>query len=156
MRAVATLRRAVAVAALSAFSAAMAADMTEAARQVEQAERAFARSMAERNFADFRRWLAADAVFFGNPEVQRGRDAVVAAWKPFFDGATAPFSWQPDSVEVLADASLALSTGPVRNPQGKLIARFNSIWRQESPGVWRVVFDKGSPPSAAELKAESP
>ena len=156
MRAVATLRRSVAVAALSAISAAMAADLTEAARQVEQAERAFARSMAERNFADFTRWLAADAVFFGNPEVQRGRDAVAAAWKPFFDGATAPFSWQPDSVEVLADASLALSTGPVRNPQGKLIARFNSIWRQESPGVWRVVFDKGSPPSAAELKAESP
>ena len=144
------------MAALSAVSEAFAADLTEVARQVEQAERAFARSMAERNFADFMRWLAADAVFFGNPEVQRGRDAVAAAWKPFFDGAAAPFSWQPDSVEVLPDASLALSTGPVRNPQGQLIARFNSIWPQESPGVWRVVFDKGSPPSAAELKAEPP
>ena len=143
-----------AVAALSVASAVVEADVNEAARQVEQAERAFARSMVERNFAEFKRWLAADAVFFGNRDVQHGRDAVAAAWRPFFDGAAAPFSWQPDQVEVLADASLALSTGPVRNPQGQLIARFNSIWRQESPGIWRVVFDKGSPPSAAELKAE--
>ena len=143
-----------AVAALSVASAVVKADVNEAARQVEQAERAFARSMVERNFAEFKRWLAADAVFFGYRDVQHGRDAVAAAWRPFFDAASAPFSWQPDQVEVLADASLALSTGPVRNPQGQLIARFNSIWRQESPGVWRVVFDKGSPPSAAELKAE--
>ena len=149
-------RRYLAGAALSVASTVFAADMTEAARQVEQAERAFARSMAERNFADFTRWLAADALFFGSREVHRGRDAVAAAWKPFFDGAAAPFSWQPDSVEVLPDASLALSTGPVRNPQGKLIARFNSIWRQESPGVWRIVFDKGAPPDAADLKAEPP
>ena len=70
------------LAALSAVSAAFAVDLTEAARQVEQAERAFARSMAERNFADFMRWLAADAVFFGNLEVRRGRDAEAAAWKP--------------------------------------------------------------------------
>ena len=147
-------RRYLASVTLFLAGAALAADVTEAARQVEQAERAFARSMAERNFADFRRWLAADAVFFNSREVHHGRDAVALAWKPLFDGAEAPFSWQPDSVEVLADASLALSTGLVRNPQGQLIARFNSIWRQESPGVWRVVFDKGSPPSAADLKAE--
>ena len=27
---------------------------------------------------------------------------------------------------------------------GKLIATFTSVWRQESPGVWRIVFDKGN------------
>ena len=43
------------------------------------------------------------------------------------------------------DGTLALSTGPVRNPAGQPIARFNSIWRQEAPGVWRIVFDKGQP-----------
>ena len=31
---------------------------------------------------------------------------------------------------------------------GKVIGRFNSIWREESPGTWRLVFDKGSPPDA--------
>ena len=32
----------------------------------------------------------------------------------------------------------------VSTKDGVLIARFNSIWRLESPGVWRVVFDSGS------------
>ena len=32
----------------------------------------------------------------------------------------------------------------VRNAAGKLIATFTSVWRQESPGVWRIVFDKGN------------
>jgi len=41
-------------------------------------------------------------------------------------------------------AGLALSSGPVRDPQGKLIARFNSVWRLEAPGRWRIVFDKGA------------
>lgn len=110
------------------------------------AERAFARSMAERDFAAFGRHLAVDAVFFGNASVQRGRDAVLAAWKTYFDGPQAPFSWEPDQVEVLASGELALSTGPVRNPAGQVVARFNSIWRREADGRWLVVFDKGSPP----------
>jgi hypothetical protein len=47
---------------------------------------------------------------------------------------------------VLDSGTLALSSGPVRSPDGKVFARFNSIWRLEAPGVWRVVFDKGSKP----------
>ncbi len=116
------------------------------ARQVTEAERAFARSMAERNHAAFSALLSEQAVFFGGGQVLRGKAAVAAGWKAFFDGPTAPFSWQPDQVQVLADGTLALSTGPVRDPSGKVTARFNSIWRQEAPGVWRVVFDKGQPP----------
>ena len=38
----------------------------------------------------------------------------------------------------------------LRNPAGKVIARFNSVWRLEAPGTWRVIFDKGSPPSVQE------
>ena len=47
----------------------------------------------------------------------------------------------------LESGGLAWSTGPVRDPTGKIVARFNSIWRLEPSGQWRVVFDKGSPPS---------
>ena len=114
--------------------------------QVFDAERRFARSMADRDHAAFTGWLSEQAVFFGGGQVLRGKAAVAAGWKAYFDAAGAPFSWEPDQVEVLADGSLALSTGPVRNPAGQVIARFNSIWRQEAPGVWRVVFDKGQPP----------
>ena len=48
-------------------------------------------------------------------------------------------------IEVLASGTLALSSGAVRDPAGKRIGTFNSIWRRESDGRWRVVFDKGCP-----------
>jgi ketosteroid isomerase-like protein len=121
-------------------------DLAALARQVEQAERAFARSMAERDHAAFARHLSEHAVFFGAAQVLRGKAEVAAGWKRFYEGPEAPFSWQPDQVQVLADGTLALSTGPVRDRAGRLVARFNSIWRQEAPGAWRVVFDKGQPP----------
>lgn len=124
-----------------------APDPQALAREVEATERAFARSMAERNHAAFTALLSEQATFFGNGKrVHRGKAEVAAAWRGFFEGPDAPFSWEPDLVEVLADGTLALSTGPVRDPKGQLIARFNSIWRQEAPGVWRIVFDKGQPP----------
>lgn len=124
--------------------------------QVWDSERAFARSMAERDFAAFARHLSEQAIFWTGPKPLRGKAAVMAAWAPFYDGAQAPFSWEPDQVEVLADGTLAHSSGPVRDAGGKLIARFNSVWRQESPGVWRIVLDKGSPLSEAERKAAQP
>jgi len=130
---------------LCAGAAHAQADIEALARQVFATERAFARSMAERKHADFTALLSEQAVFFGSQQVHRGKPAVAAAWKGFFDGAQAPFSWEPDQVQVLADGTLALSTGPVRDTQGKAIGRFNSIWRQEAPGVWRIVFDKGQP-----------
>lgn len=135
------------VAAISTLSTAAIAQGAQA--DVFAAERAFAKSMADRDFAAFGRFVAFDTVFFGNGKVQRGRDAVLAAWKPFFDGPAAPFSWEPDQVEVLDSGQLALSTGPVRNAQGVVIARFNSIWMRQADGQWRVVFDKGSPPDPA-------
>ena len=112
--------------------------------EVFAAERAFARSMAERDFAAFGRYVAEDCVFFGQSAL-RGREAVLAAWKPFFDGAQAPFSWEPDQVEVLASGDLALSTGLVKDPAGAVSARFNSIWQRQSDGRWLVIFDKGGP-----------
>ncbi len=135
-------------AALSAtisLGAQAAPDLPALATQVENTERAFARSMAERDLAVFAAHLSEQAVFFDGREPLRGKAAVLAAWRGFFDGPSAPFSWAPDRVEVLGDGSLALSTGPVRDPAGHPIARFNSIWRQEAPGVWRIVFDKGQP-----------
>ncbi len=124
-----------------------APDLQALAREVEAAERAFARSMAERKLADFTALLSDQAVFFGGgTRVHHGKAEVTAAWRGFFEGPDAPFSWAPDRVEVLADGTLALTSGPVHDPKGQLIARFNSIWRQEAPGVWRIVFDKGQPP----------
>ena len=118
-----------------------------AKEQVRASELAFASAMKERNFQAFGEFVADEAVFFSGATALRGRSAILEGWKPFFAGPEAPFSWEPDQVEVLESGTLALSTGPVRDPTGKIIARFNSIWRLEAPNRWRVVFDKGGPPS---------
>jgi len=113
--------------------------------QVLEAERGFAATMAERDLAAFAAFVDDEAIFFTGSEPLRGKERVVEWWSRYFEDADAPFSWEPDEVEVLPSGTLAHSSGPVRSPEGKIVARFNSIWRQQSPGVWRIVFDKGSP-----------
>jgi ketosteroid isomerase-like protein len=118
----------------------------ELKREVADTERAFAKTMADRDHAAFVVFLADEAVFFSGPAGAplRGKREIAERWARFYEKPQAPFSWEPDQVEVLDSGHLALSSGPVHNPQGKLIARFTSIWRREGPGTWRIVFDKGS------------
>jgi ketosteroid isomerase-like protein len=130
-------------AALVAGTAGAQPDLEVLRRQVAETERAFARSMAERDHAAFTRHLSEQAVFFSGEKTLNGKAAVSTAWKRFFEGKPAPFSWEPDQVEVTSDGLLAHSTGPVRDPAGRPIARFNSVWRLEAPDTWRIVFDKG-------------
>lgn len=112
-------------------------------QQVADTERAFARTMAQRDHVAFVTFLADETVFFNGEKPLRGKAAVAAAWQPFYEKPEPPFSWEPATVEVLDSGTLALSSGPVHDPSGKQIATFTSIWRQEAPGVWRIVFDKG-------------
>jgi ketosteroid isomerase-like protein len=116
--------------------------------RVANAERAFAATMARRDAKAFASHIAEEAIFMGAsdaPHVLRGRAAIVEGWKQFFDGPTPPFSWEPDIVEVIDSGSMALTSGPVLDPEGKLIGRFNSIWRLDRDGQWRVLFDRGAP-----------
>ena len=113
--------------------------------QVRERERAFAKTMADRDHGAFVSFLADETVFFGKGPL-RGKKAVAEAWKGFYEGPKAPFSWEPDAVEVLDSGQLALSSGPVHDPEGKRVGTFNSVWRREADGQWRIVFDKGCPP----------
>lgn len=117
---------------------------TDSREAVVATELAFAQSMADRDHQAFARFISDEAVFFSGSKALRGKQEVVQAWARYFTGQQAPFSWQPETVEVLASGQLALSTGPVRDAGGKLIATFTSIWRLEAPGTWRIVFDKGN------------
>jgi ketosteroid isomerase-like protein len=117
----------------------------ELAKQVRDTETAFAQTMAARDFAGFVSFLSDEAIFFGGKTAQRGKEAVAVAWKPFFEGADAPFSWKPEKVEVLDSGMLALSSGPVYLPDGKQSGTFSSIWRREADGKWKIIFDKGCP-----------
>jgi ketosteroid isomerase-like protein len=112
--------------------------------QVIATERAFAKTMADRNQPQFSRFISAEAVFFSGETPLRGKSKIVDGWLKYFKTPQAPFSWAPAKVEVLESGTLALSTGPVTDPSGKLIGTFTSIWRLESPNTWRIVFDKGN------------
>ena len=112
-------------------------------QQVMNAERAFAATMAARDFEAFTGFVSREAVFMSPGGPQRGKDAVAQAWRPYFDKPAAPFSWEPDEVQVLASGTLAFSSGPVKDAAGKQVGRFKSVWRLEGPGTWRVVFDRG-------------
>jgi ketosteroid isomerase-like protein len=136
------------IGALLAFclASATAAEPVEAlAARVRAREVAFAKTMADRDHAAFATFVAEEALFMGRV-VLRGRKAVAEGWKPYFEGPKAPFSWQPDRVEVVLSGTLAFSTGPVFDPAGKRTGTFNSTWRLEKDGEWRVVLDSGCPP----------
>lgn len=123
-----------------------AADSPEAlAAQVRAREVAFAKTMADRDHAAFVTFVSKEALFFA-ATVLRGREAVAEGWKPFFESPQAPFSWEPERVEVIDSGTLAISSGPVRDPGGKRVGTFNSTWRLEPDGQWRVILDIGCPP----------
>ena len=123
----------------------------ELKEQVRKTETAFAKTMADRDVKAFEKFLAADTIFMSNGQATRGPKAVVERWKRFFEGA-APFSWAPEFVEVLDSGTLALSTGPVRDAAGKRVGTFNSVWRRESDGQWRIVLDNGCPACNCDAK----
>ena len=120
-------------------------------KQVIESERAFAATMKARDFEGFKRFIADEAIFFGAEGPLRGKGAIARGWRQYYDKPQAPFSWEPEEVEVVDSGTLAYSGGPIYNALGQRIGRFNSIWRLRAPGQWEVVFDRGSdfgPPPA--------
>jgi ketosteroid isomerase-like protein len=132
---------AIPLAALLAAGAQAAPAFTGIQEEVAQVERAFAATMKARDHAAFVSFLSEEAIFSGGTQPLRGKQAVADEWKKFYAKPAAPFSWEPDEVEVLASGTLAKTAGPVYGPDGTLIARFSSVWRLEAPKTWRIVFD---------------
>jgi len=119
------------------------ADIAKLEQYVKKVERQFADSMAKRDFDAFSKLVDEDAVFEGGEQPLRGKAAVLAAWKPYFEKPEAPFSWEPETVFVIASGDIALSTGPVKNSKGEVVAYFHSTWRKNANGDWRIILDKG-------------
>lgn len=114
-----------------------------AATAARAAEIAFAATMAARDFDAFAGHIADDAVFINGTEPLRGKPAILAYWKRFYDGAEAPLAWAPEIVEASGDGGIAWSEGPVTFPDGTSTMRYQSVWRRDRDSVWRVVFDQG-------------
>ena len=117
----------------------------ELREQVRKTEIAFAKTLADRNPAAFAAFLSKETIFMSSGRVSRGSRQVADRWKPYFAGPQAPFSWEPEEVQVLDSGTLAMTSGSVRDPSGKRIGTFNSVWRREGKGQWKIVLDNGCP-----------
>jgi ketosteroid isomerase-like protein len=135
--------RLAAAALLIAGAACATPEARGSAEALRAAESAFAKSMADRDFDAFASHVADDAVFINGGQPLRGKAAVLAHWKRFFEKPAAPFAWQPELAEVAGD--LGYTEGPVSAPDGRVFARFFSTWRRGASGRWLVVFDNGYP-----------
>src|SRR5215471_19288633 len=133
--------RSILCAALLSIGVLSAETNAELKEQVRRTEIAFAKTMADRDPDSFAAFLADETVFMSNGRVLRGARQVADGWKRFFESARAPFSWEPEQVEVLDSGSLAMTSGPVRDPSGKRIGTFNSVWRREADRGWKIVLD---------------
>jgi ketosteroid isomerase-like protein len=120
------------------------ASRAELTEQVRATEIAFAKTLADRDVKAFTSMIAPDVIWLADIPL-RGPAEVLTRWQKFFDAAKPPFSWAPEIVEVQEGGKLALSTGPVFNPEGKRVATYTSIWRREESGKWRIIFDRGCP-----------
>jgi len=128
----------------AALPAGAAENLAELTEQVRATEITFAKTLADRDVKTFTRMIAPDVIWLADATL-RGPAQVLTRWQKYFDAAQPPFSWAPEIVEVQAGGKLALSSGPVLNPDGKRIATYTSIWRREPGGEWRIIFDRGSP-----------
>jgi len=123
------------------------ADLAEELRATEVA---FASAAEARDLDRFRSFLAPDAVFSGSGRELRGPQAITEAWSGFFLPDGPSISWQPESVSVLDDGSLGMTSGPyrvvTRNPAGEdvtLTGTFFSVWRRTDRG-WKIILDGGT------------
>jgi ketosteroid isomerase-like protein len=133
------------------FTLATTCAIADVADEVRCREIGFSQAAERQDLAAFRTFIDADARF-ASDGVLRGVDEIAAAWTVFFGDDGPTIKWRPHIVEVLANGKLALSRGPYRvqshDADGNPVERwgtFNSVWRLNDDGVWRVVFDAGSP-----------
>ncbi len=124
--------------------------------EVRRAELAFAASVEQNRPEQFAGFLDEEAVFVGSQGVTRGKAAIVAAWAVFFGEGRPHFEWRPEIVELSGDGTLGMTRGPwtLRSWQPDGTERvqtgtFNSVWRRQPDGAWKVIFDAGCPPCPA-------
>lgn len=129
--------------------------IAELSDEVRCREIGFSQSTENRDMQAFRSFIDADTRFVSN-SILRGVDSVADAWSVFFEEEGPTIKWRPEVVEVLENGTLALSRGPFRvvsqDADGNVVeswGTFNSVWRVNDDGQWRVVFDAGSPAESA-------
>ena len=143
---------------LTAFCVILATTSTafaDVSENVRCQEIAFSKSIETQDLTKFMSLIDADARFVSNV-VTKGPEAIAEAWSIFVADDGPKIKWRPQFVEVLTDGELALTRGPYRmvtkDETGQETVHwgtFNSVWRLQADGSWKVVFDAGSRANAA-------
>lgn len=125
--------------------------IADSAEDVRCREIGFSKSAEQMDMDAFRSFIDDDARFVSSG-VLRGVDQIADGWSVFFEPGLPSIRWRPQFIEVLESGELALSRGHYisvsTNAEGDAVeywGTFNSVWRLNDDGVWRVVFDAGSP-----------
>lgn len=132
-----------------AFTALLAVGADADVREVVCAEVGFSRSVENRDLEAFLAFLDPEARFVTGG-IARGPEEIGQAWAAFFAPDGPSLRWRPAIVEVVAGGTLAISRGPYRltrvDANGTALhtwGTFNSTWRRNGRGEWRVLFDAG-------------
>ena len=132
------------------LTAVLATVDTDTVRQdVLCAEVGFSRSAENRDLEAFVAFMDPE-VRFVTGRISRGPDEVAEGWANFFKADGPLMRWRPMIVEIVAGGTLAISRGPYRQTRlgddGEPVhtwGTFNSTWRLDQEGQWRVLFDAG-------------
>jgi ketosteroid isomerase-like protein len=123
------------------------------ADEAKQTEIAFAKAFADRDADKFFSFIANDAQFLGKRTLN-GKAEVRQVWSAYLEDPKAPFRWEPERVVADGSGTLALSTGPVYDPEGNHVGNFTSVWQKQADGKWKIIFDGPGgdvcPPPAAK------
>ena len=128
---------------------ASSAAMADAADEVRCREIGFSKSVENRDIESFKSFVDADARFISD-RPRRGVEEIAEGWSVFMPEDGPRIRWRPIYVEVLKDGKLALSRGVYEyiataedGTESRTYGSFNSTWRLNDDGIWRVVFDAG-------------
>jgi uncharacterized protein (TIGR02246 family) len=115
---------------------------------VQAADRALAAAVAGHDREAFGALVEDDAVFLGS-RASRGREAILAAWAPFFAPGGPTLEWAPTEGHAAASGELAYTVGeytltlPGHEGAEPTVdrGRYVTVWSRGAEGRWRVALD---------------
>lgn len=103
-----------------------------------EAERAFAADAHTLGqWTAFRKWAADDAVMFVPQPVNAQQ------WLKGKKDPPLPVFWWPGRSYASCDGSYAVNTGPWVREWGKSVGYFTTVWKRQSDGGWKWIYDGG-------------
>ena len=133
---------------LLAFARPAAAQPAEASHIVE-AERAFAADGLTMGVdGSFLKWSAEDAIMIAGGAPQRAHDILDP--NAVFDPAAPSLVWWPNWAGISKSGDLGFTTGGVE-VGGVRTGHYFTIWKRQSDGAWKWVYDGGVGATAADV-----